>query len=191
MSLRQRSSIAVRTLAKLVREDDKIEDLNYTIGPKLYEAIWIDLAAKGHIADVQVSVNLVIGQNFDSHVLAGSVRWRTAHGVHQAERASQQDASCRISSPAPSDICEARQRTRGRQKGGWTDKSGKRIRVDEAEEDRRWLMFSLRGSQTNDTPVTIYTGTLFHHSIIFTISPTPSYGLVYMSHPLQGGARGR
>lgn len=40
--------------ATLVREDDKITDLNYMIGPKLYEANWQDLAAKGHIANVQV-----------------------------------------------------------------------------------------------------------------------------------------
>ena len=40
--------------ATLVREDDKIADLNYMIGPKLYEANWMDLAAKGHIANVQV-----------------------------------------------------------------------------------------------------------------------------------------
>lgn len=40
--------------ATLVREDDKIEDLNYLIGPKLYEANWMELAAKGHIANVQV-----------------------------------------------------------------------------------------------------------------------------------------
>ncbi|KAI6025593.1 P-loop containing nucleoside triphosphate hydrolase protein [Pisolithus orientalis] len=39
--------------ATLVREDQKIEDLNYMIGPKLYEANWMDLAAKGHIANVQ------------------------------------------------------------------------------------------------------------------------------------------
>ncbi|KDN45399.1 hypothetical protein RSAG8_04986, partial [Rhizoctonia solani AG-8 WAC10335] len=39
--------------ATLVREDDKISDLNYMIGPKLYEANWMDLAAKGHIANVQ------------------------------------------------------------------------------------------------------------------------------------------
>ena len=42
-------------VATLVREDDKIADLNYMIGPKLYEANWMDLAAKGHIANVQVS----------------------------------------------------------------------------------------------------------------------------------------
>ena len=39
--------------ATLVREDDKIDDLNFLIGPKLYEANWLDLAAKGHIANVQ------------------------------------------------------------------------------------------------------------------------------------------
>jgi len=39
--------------ATLVREDDKIEDLNFLIGPKLYEADWQDLSAKGHIAKVE------------------------------------------------------------------------------------------------------------------------------------------
>ncbi|KAI0464589.1 DNA repair helicase RAD25 [Komagataella kurtzmanii] len=39
--------------ATLVREDDKIGDLNFLIGPKLYEANWMDLAQKGHIANVQ------------------------------------------------------------------------------------------------------------------------------------------
>ncbi|KAJ1853177.1 DNA repair helicase RAD25 [Coemansia sp. RSA 1822] len=39
--------------ATLVREDGKIDDLNYLIGPKLYEANWMDLAKKGHIATVQ------------------------------------------------------------------------------------------------------------------------------------------
>ncbi|KAL0954646.1 hypothetical protein HGRIS_003598 [Hohenbuehelia grisea] len=43
--------------ATLVREDDKIADLNYMIGPKLYEANWMDLAAKGHIANVQVRLD--------------------------------------------------------------------------------------------------------------------------------------
>ena len=55
------------TLATLVREDDKIEDLNYMIGPKLYEANWMDLAAKGHIANVQVSLSLVSRRNFNSY----------------------------------------------------------------------------------------------------------------------------
>ncbi|EGF80636.1 hypothetical protein BATDEDRAFT_33160 [Batrachochytrium dendrobatidis JAM81] len=39
--------------ATLVREDDKIEDLNFLIGPKLYEANWMDLATRGHIAKVE------------------------------------------------------------------------------------------------------------------------------------------
>jgi DNA excision repair protein ERCC-3 len=39
--------------ATLVREDDKIDDLNFLIGPKLYEANWMDLAKKGHIANVE------------------------------------------------------------------------------------------------------------------------------------------
>lgn len=39
--------------ATLVREDDKIEDLNFLIGPKLYEADWQDLSAQGHIARVE------------------------------------------------------------------------------------------------------------------------------------------
>lgn len=39
--------------ATLLREDDKISDLNYLIGPKLFEANWMELAEAGHIARVQ------------------------------------------------------------------------------------------------------------------------------------------
>ncbi|OAG29435.1 DNA excision repair protein ERCC-3 [Nematocida displodere] len=38
--------------ATLVREDEKIEDLNFLIGPKLYEADWLNLSMQGHIAKV-------------------------------------------------------------------------------------------------------------------------------------------
>ncbi|KAH9386147.1 DNA excision repair protein ERCC-3 [Nematocida major] len=38
--------------ATLVREDEKIEDLNFLIGPKLYEADWLSLSAQGHISKV-------------------------------------------------------------------------------------------------------------------------------------------
>lgn len=38
--------------ATLLREDDKIEDLNFLIGPKLYEADWQYLSVQGHIATV-------------------------------------------------------------------------------------------------------------------------------------------
>ena len=50
----------VLTAATLVREDDKIKDLGYLIGPKLYEANWMDLAKNGHIATVQVSRHSLI-----------------------------------------------------------------------------------------------------------------------------------
>jgi len=36
-----------------VREDEKITDLNFLIGPKLYEANWLDLVKGGFIANVQ------------------------------------------------------------------------------------------------------------------------------------------
>lgn len=39
--------------ATLLREDDKIEDLNFLIGPKLYEANWMELSQQGYIARVQ------------------------------------------------------------------------------------------------------------------------------------------
>jgi len=39
--------------ATLVREDDLIADLNFLIGPKLYEANWMDLTAQGYLANVQ------------------------------------------------------------------------------------------------------------------------------------------
>ena len=39
--------------ATLVREDDKINDLNFLIGPKIYEANWLELQKRGFIARVQ------------------------------------------------------------------------------------------------------------------------------------------
>lgn len=41
--------------ATLVREDDKIADLNFLIGPKLYEANWMELQQGGYIARVHCS----------------------------------------------------------------------------------------------------------------------------------------
>ena len=38
--------------ATLVREDNKIEDLSFLIGPKLYEANWLDLTQAGYLANV-------------------------------------------------------------------------------------------------------------------------------------------
>ena len=39
--------------ATLVREDDKVKDLHSIIGPKIYEANWIDLVNRGYLAKVQ------------------------------------------------------------------------------------------------------------------------------------------
>jgi DNA excision repair protein ERCC-3 len=39
--------------ATLVREDKKIEDLNFLIGPKHYEANWLDLQKEGYLARVR------------------------------------------------------------------------------------------------------------------------------------------
>lgn len=39
--------------ATLVREDNKIDDLVYLVGPKLYEANWTDLTQQGYLASVQ------------------------------------------------------------------------------------------------------------------------------------------
>jgi DNA excision repair protein ERCC-3 len=39
--------------ATLLREDDKISQLNFLIGPKLFEANWQELSEQGHIAKVQ------------------------------------------------------------------------------------------------------------------------------------------
>lgn len=39
--------------ATLVREDDLIGDLNFLVGPKLYEANWMDLTQQGYLANVQ------------------------------------------------------------------------------------------------------------------------------------------
>lgn len=50
---RTRSRCKLGLTATLVREDEKIDDLNFLIGPKLYEANWLDLQARGYIATVQ------------------------------------------------------------------------------------------------------------------------------------------
>ena len=50
---RVRSHCKLGLTATLLREDDKITDLNYIIGPKLFEANWMELASQGHIARVQ------------------------------------------------------------------------------------------------------------------------------------------
>ncbi|GKB72252.1 hypothetical protein Tco_0933664 [Tanacetum coccineum] len=48
-----RSHCKLGLTATLVREDEKITDLNFLIGHKLYEANWLDLVKGGYIANVQ------------------------------------------------------------------------------------------------------------------------------------------
>jgi hypothetical protein len=52
--------------ATLVREDDKIDDLNFLIGPKLYEANWLDLQKSGRIYlnALSLSLSLVLSLYF-------------------------------------------------------------------------------------------------------------------------------
>ncbi|KAM0441196.1 hypothetical protein ACHAPT_000502 [Fusarium lateritium] len=50
-SIKSRSKLGLT--ATLLREDDKISHLNFLIGPKLYEANWMELSEQGHIAKVQ------------------------------------------------------------------------------------------------------------------------------------------
>ncbi|CAF4067445.1 unnamed protein product [Rotaria sordida] len=52
-SLKDRAHTKLDLTTTLVREDDKIVDLNFLIGPKLYEANWMELQNLGHIAKVQ------------------------------------------------------------------------------------------------------------------------------------------
>eukprot|EP00967_Tisochrysis_lutea_P155824 scaffold312656_cov32-Tisochrysis_lutea.AAC.2 len=45
-TVKTKSRCKLGLTATLVREDDKIGDLNFLIGPKLYEANWLDLQAR-------------------------------------------------------------------------------------------------------------------------------------------------
>eukprot|EP01060_Flectonema_neradi_P000491 TRINITY_DN10308_c0_g1_i1.p1 TRINITY_DN10308_c0_g1~~TRINITY_DN10308_c0_g1_i1.p1 ORF type:complete len:459 (+),score=48.46 TRINITY_DN10308_c0_g1_i1:27-1379(+) len=47
-----RAHCIIGLTATLLREDDKITDLLYLVGPKLYEANWKELSSKGYLADV-------------------------------------------------------------------------------------------------------------------------------------------
>ena len=48
-----KSHCKIGLTATLVREDGKIGDLNFLIGPKLYEANWMDLTRQGFLANVK------------------------------------------------------------------------------------------------------------------------------------------
>lgn len=60
--------------ATLVREDNLVDDLYYLIGPKLYEANWLDLQTAGYIATVQcVEVWCDTTPSFYSNYLTSSI----------------------------------------------------------------------------------------------------------------------
>ena len=61
--------------ATLVREDERIDDLNFLIGPKLYEANWMELQNQGYIA----------------HVLCGEVRCQMTQEFFQAYISTNKD----------------------------------------------------------------------------------------------------
>lgn len=68
--------------ATLVREDDKITDLNFLIGPKIYEANWMELQKAGHIAKVQCAeVWCPMTAEFYSYYLRSSIARRLLLGV--------------------------------------------------------------------------------------------------------------
>jgi DNA excision repair protein ERCC-3 len=52
--LRLRCHCRLGLTATLVREDDRDKELSYMVGPKLYEANWMDLTKQGFLANVQV-----------------------------------------------------------------------------------------------------------------------------------------
>jgi len=62
-----------------LREDGKISDLNFLIGPKLYEANWMDLQRAGHIASVQCAEILceMTPAFYSSYLQAESVHHKT------------------------------------------------------------------------------------------------------------------
>lgn len=63
--------------ATFVREDKRIESLNYLIGPKLYEADWLSLANQGYIAKAQCAeVMCPMTKEFYREYLHGSTRQR-------------------------------------------------------------------------------------------------------------------
>eukprot|EP01006_Ploeotia_vitrea_P034547 TRINITY_DN65761_c8_g1_i1.p1 TRINITY_DN65761_c8_g1~~TRINITY_DN65761_c8_g1_i1.p1 ORF type:complete len:835 (-),score=71.96 TRINITY_DN65761_c8_g1_i1:1376-3880(-) len=61
---------ALGLTATLLREDEKIDDLKYLIGPKLYEANWLELSKAGSLATVYcIEVHCPMTKHFYKHWL--------------------------------------------------------------------------------------------------------------------------
>jgi hypothetical protein len=70
-----------------VREDDKIEDLHFLLGPKLYEANWLDLQQQGYIATVQcVEVACPMTPDFYREYLRADHRKKASQPASQPAR---------------------------------------------------------------------------------------------------------
>ncbi|KAF9617675.1 hypothetical protein IFM89_037909 [Coptis chinensis] len=66
--------------ATLVREDDRISDLNFLIGPKLYETNWLDLVKCGFIANVQCTeVQCPMTKEFMEKYLKKEIQRKSMH----------------------------------------------------------------------------------------------------------------
>ncbi|KAG2382580.1 hypothetical protein C9374_005160 [Naegleria lovaniensis] len=75
---RVKSHCKLGLTATLVREDSRIEDLYFLIGPKLYEANWLDLQKKGHLANVQcVEVWCPMTAEFYAEYLTANAKKKT------------------------------------------------------------------------------------------------------------------
>ncbi|CAD5231159.1 unnamed protein product [Bursaphelenchus okinawaensis] len=69
-----RSHCKLGLTATLLREDDKITDLNFLIGPKIYEANWMELQRNGFIAKVQCAeVWCPMTANFYEYYLSSAI----------------------------------------------------------------------------------------------------------------------
>jgi len=70
--------------ATLVREDNKIRDLHFLVGPKLYEANWIDLTEMGFLAKVKcVEVWCPMTQEFYREYIQGCISGNTNSRVQR------------------------------------------------------------------------------------------------------------
>lgn len=74
--------LIIDTAATLVREDERITDLNFLIGPKLYEANWLDLVKGGYSANVHCAeVWCPMTKEFIAEYLKkeNSKKWQVRH----------------------------------------------------------------------------------------------------------------
>ena len=70
--------------ATLVREDNKIRDLHFLVGPKLYEANWIDLTEMGFLAKVKcVEVWCPMTKEFYTEYIRGCISGSTNSRVQR------------------------------------------------------------------------------------------------------------